>query len=166
MAAVSGPLKTLPGSLHPVPKGAMCDKHPDRIAIARIQGETDSMGAELIDCCDLCAEVTRAAAQSGAVDAECDGCHQFASELKNYRDPDEGAAGRLYQLCQRCIAEMRSGDNSSTGIADESGDGFPDENALEVDPDEDSHPDFGEQPTDFVDLDHIGDYDLAPRRRR
>ena len=129
MAATSGPVTTLPGSLHPVPKGVMCDKHPERIAITRIQGETDSMGAEYIDCCELCAETTRTAAAMSAVDVECDGCHTPSSELKNYRDPDEGTTGRLYQLCPKCIAEMRSGDNSSTGIADETGDGFPDEDA-------------------------------------
>ena len=166
MAATTGPLKSLPGSIHPVPKGAMCDNHPERFAITRIQGETDSTHAELIDCCEACAAKVRDAALMLAVDLECDGCHTASFELKNYRNPDEGVAGRLYQLCPKCIQEMHSGDNPSTGIADETGDGFPDENALEVDPDQDSQPDFGEQPTDFVDLDHIGPFDVAPRKKR
>jgi hypothetical protein len=166
MAGTSGPTKTLPGSLHPVPPGAMCDKHPDRIAIARVQGETDSMAAELIDCCAFCAPVVQAAAKSAAVDCECDRCHEFSDQLKNYRDPDEGAAGRLYQLCERCIADARDSDQASTGIAPELSDEHDDENALEVDTDPDNE-EFGpgEQPTDFADLDHIGDYDPVPRRR-
>lgn len=169
MAATTGPTTKLPGSLHPVPQGAKCDKHPDRVAIARIQGETDSMGAELIDCCELCAQDVREAAKLSASDRECDRCERMFDRLHHYRDPDEGVAGRLYQLCDGCVAEAReqSGDNSSTGIADELGDGYPNENALEVDAedDEDHLPDFGEMPTDFVDLDHIGPFDPAPRKR-
>ncbi|MNU19689.1 hypothetical protein D3C71_79220 [compost metagenome] len=169
MAATTGPTNQLPGSLHPVPPGTKCDKHPERMAMARIQGETDSMGAELIDCCDICAHDVREAAKLGATDRECDGCQRMFDQLNHYRDPDEGVAGRLYQLCDGCVAQAReqSSDNSSTGIADESEDGYSDENALEVDvDDEDDHlPDFGEMPTDFVDLEHIGPFDPAPRKR-
>ena len=46
MADVSGPVSTLPGSFHPVKADFKCDVHSDRIAIANVQGETDSMGAE------------------------------------------------------------------------------------------------------------------------
>jgi len=166
MAATIGPTKQLPGSLHPFPPGTRCDNHPERLAIARIQGETDSMGAELIDCCGPCAVNAREAAKLTAIDRECDRCHRLFDKLENYRDPDEGISGRLYQLCEGCANEARSGDNSSTGIASESGDGYPDENALEVDADDDfPHDDFGEMPTDFVDLDHIGPFDSVPRKR-
>ena len=45
---------TRTGSLHKVPKGAMCDDHTDRPATRRVQGETDSFGCEYIDMCDEC----------------------------------------------------------------------------------------------------------------
>ena len=48
MADVTGPISSLPGSGHSVPDGAMCDEHPDRPAVARVQGETDSFGCEMI----------------------------------------------------------------------------------------------------------------------
>jgi hypothetical protein len=48
MGEVTGPISTLPGHSHQVPDGTVCDDHPDRPAVARIQGETDSFGAELM----------------------------------------------------------------------------------------------------------------------
>ena len=49
MAEVTGPISTLPGARHALPAGTMCDEHPDRPAVARVQGETDSFGCELND---------------------------------------------------------------------------------------------------------------------
>jgi hypothetical protein len=52
MADVTGPISTLPGSSHhDVPDGMMCDDHPDRPAVTRLQGETDSFGSEMHDLC-------------------------------------------------------------------------------------------------------------------
>jgi hypothetical protein len=51
MADVTGPISTLPGAVHRVPEGATCDEHPDRPAVLRVQGETDSFGSETIDYC-------------------------------------------------------------------------------------------------------------------
>jgi hypothetical protein len=45
---------SLPGSRHSVPKDAKCDLHHDRDAVANIQGETDSFGAEYILMCPEC----------------------------------------------------------------------------------------------------------------
>lgn len=42
MADVIGPNSYLPGQKIKVPAGAMCDEHPDRPAVCRIVGETDS----------------------------------------------------------------------------------------------------------------------------
>jgi hypothetical protein len=60
MAEVTGPISTLPGAGHAFPDGTKCDQHPDRDAVARIQGETDSMGCEMHDMCEECAEEHRA----------------------------------------------------------------------------------------------------------
>jgi len=38
MADVTGPISTLSGSLHALPDGQTCDQHPDRTAVARVQG--------------------------------------------------------------------------------------------------------------------------------
>lgn len=46
MAEVTGPTSYLPGHHCKLPPGTMCDEHPDRLAIARVQGETDSFGSE------------------------------------------------------------------------------------------------------------------------
>lgn len=54
MGDVTGPVSTLPGAGHALPAGTMCDDHPDRPAVARIQGETDSFGSELWDLCEEC----------------------------------------------------------------------------------------------------------------
>lgn len=91
----------MPGSLHRVPPGRRCDSHPERLAVMRIQGETDSMGAELHDCCAECGVAMQSAihAPQGGV---CDLCHQPQLELRPYRDPEEGAAGRLYDACGSC----------------------------------------------------------------
>jgi len=100
MAEVTGPISTLPGARHAVPPGTKCDLHPDRDAVARIQGETDSMGAELNDCCKECVdEIKNAPPTTGT----CDWCHTPDVELKNRRDLDEGMAGRVYEVCSECI---------------------------------------------------------------
>jgi hypothetical protein len=44
MSDVTGPISSLPGSTHAAPTAGMCDDHPDRPAVARVQGETDSFG--------------------------------------------------------------------------------------------------------------------------
>ena len=55
MANISnGPVPTLPGHSCGVPTSTKCDTHPDRDAIRRIQGETDSFGCEYIDMCQEC----------------------------------------------------------------------------------------------------------------
>src|SRR3954463_12051043 len=59
MADVTGPISTLPGTGHHLPDGTMCDQHPDRPAVARIQGETDSFGCEMNDLCQECIAADR-----------------------------------------------------------------------------------------------------------
>ncbi|MDK8874721.1 MULTISPECIES: hypothetical protein [Paracoccus] len=101
MADVTGPISTLPGSNHAVPPGTMCDEHPDRPAVARIQGETDSFGCEMIDCCAECRDAMAVEAATGREGA-CDWCDTLASDLRPHRDFEEGMTGRVYQVCGAC----------------------------------------------------------------
>lgn len=103
MAKVTGPISSLPGTPHDLPDGAMCDEHPDRPAIARIQGETDSFGCEMCDCCQECLDEIRAYDRSAeARTGRCDWCKQDASDLRNKRDFEEGFAGPVYRVCGVC----------------------------------------------------------------
>lgn len=101
MGDVTGPISTLPGARHPVPDGQMCDDHPDRPAVARIQGETDSFGCEMNDMCAEClAEERSYAAEARA--GRCDWCKQDVTDLRPRRDYDEGTCGRVYHVCGAC----------------------------------------------------------------
>lgn len=103
MAEVIGPTNTLPGALHELPPGAMCDQHPDRPAVVRLQGETDSMGAELNDCCQECADEDRAYARSSeAQTGRCDWCELEVTDLRDTRDYEEGMKGPVYRVCGKC----------------------------------------------------------------
>lgn len=99
MADVTGPISSLPGAAHAMPEGAMCDLHPDRPAVARIQGETDSFGSELLDCCDECVRSVRESVNLGGT---CDWCRAEADRLRDTRDPDEGLCGPVYRVCEAC----------------------------------------------------------------
>lgn len=105
MADIShGPVSSMPYGGHALPEGAMCDDHPDRKAVARIQGETDSFGCEYNDVCSECLKDIRnyrdsAEARTGV----CEWCGKHATDLRDARDYDEGMAGRLYRVCGPCI---------------------------------------------------------------
>lgn len=101
MADVSGPTSTRPGSRHRLPPGTMCDDHPERPAVARIQGETDSFGAEYLDLCQECLDKLQAEAIQART-GPCDWCGQHADTLAHIRDADEGSYGRLYRVCAPC----------------------------------------------------------------
>jgi hypothetical protein len=98
MTKVTGPISTLPGAAHHLPQGTMCDEHPDRPAVARIQGETDSFGSELIDCCEEC----RAAIQTATHPGRCNWCKADAKNLRETRDYEEGSCGPVYLVCETC----------------------------------------------------------------
>jgi hypothetical protein len=102
MADVTGPISTLPGFGHPLPDGATCDLHPDRPAIVRVQGETDSFGAELNDMCGECLESYREELRTADTSGVCDWCKNHAPRLRNRRDIDEGMYGRVYEVCDAC----------------------------------------------------------------
>jgi hypothetical protein len=108
MADVTGPISTLPGSSHN-PNGAMCDGHTDRLAVARIQGETDSFGSEMHDMCAECLEKHRAYLRSPEAQEDrkgrCEWCREYATDLRDARDYDEGMSGRLYRVCGSCVKQ-------------------------------------------------------------
>lgn len=88
----------------------MCDDHPDRPAIARVQGETDSFGSEMHDMCQECLDKHRAHLTSDeAMERRigiCEWCNNSAEDLRNARDYDEGMCGRLYRVCGACIKRV------------------------------------------------------------
>jgi len=108
MAAVTGPISSLPGASHIVPQGQTCDCHPgeNRPATHRIQGETDSFGSEMIDMCDEgyashIAEVK--AAREANTFGYCDICKlNHAPDIRKFRDPEEGTCGPVYDACRIC----------------------------------------------------------------
>ena len=89
-----------------------------RPAVARIQGETDSMGSEMHDLCRECADKMRAAIREPRSGA-CDWCKREATDLRDRRDYEEGMSGRVYQVCGACVKkdndrieeEMREADD-------------------------------------------------------
>jgi hypothetical protein len=103
MSDVTGPISTLPGATHAVPKGTMCDDHPDRPAVFRIQGETDSFGCELNDMCQECYDLHKEARRTEDTKGVCDWCTTLQPKLFNHRDWEEGSCGRVYLVCSACI---------------------------------------------------------------
>lgn len=107
MSAVTGPISTLPGRRHDFPEGTMCDDHPDRPAVARIQGETDSFGCEMHDMCAECLKEHREYLQSPEAQEHrkgcCEWCRNDATDLRDARDYDEGMSGRVYRVCGACV---------------------------------------------------------------
>lgn len=118
MAAVTGPISSMPGSSHDVPEGMMCDNHPDQPAFARIQGETDSFGCEMEDLCRQCLDERRAyrCSEAGkAAEAEwrtgnCEWCKNPSTDLRETRDYEEGMSGPVYRVCGSCRARRDAED--------------------------------------------------------
>jgi hypothetical protein len=103
MGDITGPIRTLAGARHPLPNDATCDVHPDRPAIANVQGETDSFGCETHYCCQECLDEIREYARSvEARTGKCEWCKHEATDLLDRRDHDEGLYGRVYRVCGVC----------------------------------------------------------------
>lgn len=102
--ASRGPVSTLPGSWNRLPAGTPCDQHPDRVAVYRVQGETDSFGCEYQDVCEECRDQLLAYLNSSEVrTGNCDWCRFDATDLRDARDYEEGLAGRVYRVCGPCL---------------------------------------------------------------
>ncbi len=104
MAHVSGPTASMPGSAHDLPVGSMCDTHPEQLARSRIQGETDSFGAEYNDMCQTCLdEHSTSAIKARNRTGTCEWCRTPDVRVRLRRDFEEGLAGRIYDVCDECI---------------------------------------------------------------
>lgn len=97
MATVTGPVSSLPGSRHHV-EGEQCDHLGcEAPATIRVQGETDSFGAEFYDYC--AAHVPKREQLIGT----CEWCKTPDVPLRVTRDYDEGMHGPVYEVCVPCI---------------------------------------------------------------
>jgi len=93
----------MPGSSHSFPAGSMCDMHPKMPAVKRIQGETDSFGAEYFLACQDCVGLFRNYREQ-QLDTEqyCDWCKAMKKRVVKHRDMDEGSSGPVYNVCGDC----------------------------------------------------------------
>lgn len=111
MADVTSRISTLPGSEHSVPEGMTCDEHPDRPAVRRVQGETDSFGCEMTDMCQQCYDEYIAAKQAIGGSFYLGSCGRCKSGTQQplfpYRDWEEGSCGPVYYYCRSCRDELR-----------------------------------------------------------
>lgn len=99
----------LPGTRRPLSAGACCDYHPDRRAVANVQGETDSFGFETVLMCDECLAEDRAYERSDeARSGRCDWCKADATDLRWARDYDEGLSGPTYRICGSCHGRQQA----------------------------------------------------------
>lgn len=93
-----GRVSTLPGAVSGTDE--QCDDHPERKAVKRVQGETDSMGCEYIHLCKECLDKI---ALPIRISGHCDWCKCESDSLRHRRDVDEGMSGPVYRVCGPCI---------------------------------------------------------------
>lgn len=108
MADVIGPNSHLPGQTVPGKEGVMCDEHPDRPAVKRVVGESDSFGSELHDLCQECYDKHLVYLKTADTSGRCDWCKQHKHALHPHRDIEEGSCGPVYEVCVECIDAERS----------------------------------------------------------
>lgn len=101
---LTGKITTLPGTLHDVPWGTMCDSHPQDRAEYRVQGETDAISAKVHDMCAFCYQRHQMQEPEAEVE-ECEWCAAKSKHLQDYRDIREGLLGAIHRICPKCIAE-------------------------------------------------------------
>lgn len=161
MAAVTGPISSLPGTLYGAPDGTMCDDHPDRPATHRIQGETDSFGCEMNDYCDECYESYRAEIRAYAAEArcgKCDWCKKDATDLRDARDYDEGLCGPVYRVCGACIKRRNDEAAAELEQYDDYIDDWDDDDGYSLEDAIRDEQDLGPQPLIYV----AGELDATP----
>lgn len=126
MADVTGPISTLPGATYKSSQGMVCDNHPDRLAVVRIQGETDSFGSEMHDLCQECADQMRESYRQ-AQEGVCDWCSAESTDLRDFRDMDEGFSGRIYSVCGACRRKSYEAATEELKARGDDGFGYDDE---------------------------------------
>ena len=106
MADVTGPISSLPGAAYEPPEKQMCDDHPNRLAVIRVQGETDSFGSEMYDMCEECYRAYKEDMKTWDLSGTCEWCKVHKPRLRPKRDYEEGMCGRVYQVCDECIKRV------------------------------------------------------------
>jgi hypothetical protein len=82
-----------------------CENHPEIKAEWRIQGDTDSFGAEYYYYCLDCYKKEKELIQNEEpMRGMCDWCHK-GGELRWHRDLDEGMSGPVYKICKPCLSK-------------------------------------------------------------
>jgi hypothetical protein len=147
MADVTGPIRTLPGSIHNAPEGTRCDDHPERIAYKRVQGETDSFGSEMIDMCEECYNAFLKEQQEADHSGHCDWCKTHKPRVRPRRDFEEGSAGPVYQVCDDCIQK------ENDRVAEELAETGPSDDYYDFDPGDDHWEDYEDRPDEHLDDD-------------
>ena len=117
------PVSTMPGARSMPPEDAECDNHPERAAVLRVQGETDSFGCEWADLCAECVAAVAEHAMQARI-GRCGWCKQEANDLRHRRDYEEGMAGPVYEVCGECV---RKDNERAAAELDEHGDEWADE---------------------------------------
>lgn len=104
----SGPVRTLPGSLHSLDNTDMCDEHDTVPAVKKVQGETDSFGCEFMFMCQKCYDDYKRKLNVADHSGICDWCKKSVDRVVPHRDIEEGASGRVYDVCLPCIELERA----------------------------------------------------------
>jgi hypothetical protein len=108
MTDITGPISTLPGTIHKLPTGTLCDgynveEEHNVLAVVRIQGETDSFGSEMNDFCQACYDKMLAEEEENRdVPTCCEWCKKSSLTCQLTRDFDEGTCGPVYNVCGAC----------------------------------------------------------------
>jgi len=108
----TGPVSTLPGTRRTPEPGAVCDDHEDRPAVAKIQGDTDSFGAEWFYVCQECLDAFLEEMRGEKPEAEksaCDWCSRI-DHLSPIRNSGEGMCGPVYYVCKACSSAQAKRD--------------------------------------------------------
>lgn len=80
----------------------------NEIALYKLQGETDSFGAEYFYYCQSCLDKTLLAVREYEDQEEyCEWCKKLA-KLKPVRDFEEGFHGPVYYVCSSCRRAQRN----------------------------------------------------------
>jgi hypothetical protein len=99
MSHAGGVLGTLPGHRERIIGNEECEEC-GAPATCRLQGETDSMGAEWYTLCTKCAD----ASSGWSPDGKCDTCKKETGKLVPSRCWEEGPSGPVYWVCEDCLA--------------------------------------------------------------
>lgn len=93
----------LPGNIYSGTKGSFCETHEDRPSYKKLQGETDSFGAEYSEMCEECFAVYEKSLEVKVAKEEpCDWCKVVTNTIEPTRDYSEGSNGPVYYVCQAC----------------------------------------------------------------